>query len=69
MSDKVYETQCSQEGCEEVVPKATATKRTSSWDLLRATQAGWFTQKDGQVWCPKHVPDWVEGWRAEQREK
>lgn len=31
-----------------------------------AQKKGWFLQKDGTTWCPKHTPDWVAEWRARQ---
>jgi NTP pyrophosphatase (non-canonical NTP hydrolase) len=32
----------------------------------RAQTAGWFMQRNGDHWCPEHVPDWVEGWRERE---
>lgn len=31
---------------------------------IRAGVAGWyFSRKDGTIFCPKHVPEWVKEWR------
>lgn len=59
----VHRKKCEFEGCTETVPVAGGGERTSMWDLKRAAAEGWFIQKDGIVWCPKHVPEWVEDWR------
>ena len=37
---------------------------------IQAHEEGWFQSKaEGQDYCPAHVPDWVEGWRAKQQER
>jgi hypothetical protein len=28
----------------------------------------WFFKKNGQCWCPGHIPAWVPGWRARQED-
>lgn len=38
-----------------------ATIKNHAWGRIKAE--GWFQQKDGTVWCPTHVPEWVEAWR------
>lgn len=58
--------------CRKVVPfankkKERASGRLSKWDIIKAGEAGWFFQKDGTTWCPEHTPEWVEEWRARQR--
>lgn len=40
----------------------------SRWDDQRAQNLGWFMQRNGDVWCPNHVPDWVSAWRAKKNE-
>lgn len=50
-------TVCSHPGCERSF-------RDHRWGQTKAHGEGWFIQKDGTAWCPKHVPDWVEEWRA-----
>jgi hypothetical protein len=25
---------------------------------------GWFFSKNGSAYCPDHIPDWVDKWRA-----
>lgn len=39
----------------------------SAWSRIRASEGGWFFQRDGAVFCPAHVPEWVAQWRARQR--
>lgn len=41
----------------------------SRWDNQRAQNLGWFFQRNGDVWCPVHIPDWVAGWRSKNKEK
>jgi hypothetical protein len=48
---------CARKNCTESVPG-------SRWHMIHAQGAGWFFQKDGTSWCPRHVPRWVRGWRA-----
>lgn len=48
-------TTCSGEGCEQKIAD-------HAWGRIKAE--GWFIQKDGNVWCPDHTPEWVEEWRA-----
>lgn len=60
MSRKNPDTQrqpCAQPGCERSFP-------VHKWGQITAHREGWFHQKDGTSWCPEHVPDWVEKWRA-----
>lgn len=40
--------------------------KLTHWDSKRAQTDGWFLQKNGDVWCPEHVPEWVAEWRAKQ---
>ena len=53
---------CSVDGC-------TATFTHHYWGAVKAHDAGWFSQKDGTVYCPEHTPDWVAGWRATRNSK
>jgi len=48
-------TTCSGEGCAERLAD-------HAWGRIKAD--GWFQQKDGTIWCPEHIPDWVAEWRA-----
>jgi len=52
---------CSEAGC-------MVTHPASHWDNIKAQELGWFFQKDGRRWCPKHVPTWVAEWRAKGKE-
>lgn len=45
------------------------TTRSTKWRDIRAHDAGWFFTKDGKVYCPDHVPAWVEQWRETQTQK
>ena len=45
---------CEEEGCEAKI-------KNHSWGKIKA--AGWFFLKDGQSWCPEHIPPWVGKWR------
>lgn len=31
------------------------------------TKSGFFERKDGQVFCPDHIPAWVKEWREKKR--
>jgi hypothetical protein len=50
---------CAHSGCD-------ATFKDHHWGHIEAGNKGWFFQKNGDRWCPRHVPDWVEGWRAQR---
>ena len=52
---------CKHEGCNNKT-------KTDRWNKVRAAERGWFFQKDGSIWCPDHVPDWVASWRAKRNE-
>jgi hypothetical protein len=34
------------------------------WGQQKAQNEGWFFQKNGDTFCPEHVPAWVGPWRA-----
>lgn len=63
--------------CKTMVPFANTKKppseresgRLSKWDIIRAGEKGWFFQKDGTTYCPKHVPAWVAEWRKRKKDK
>lgn len=40
-----------------------------AWGHIHAHNQGWFEQKNGDVWCPNHIPDWVAKWRAKKLKK
>lgn len=50
----VGRTECQQEGCTESLPN-------HAWGRIKAD--GWFQMKNGQIWCPKHRPEWYASWR------
>lgn len=53
---------CADPSCVEMIPD-------HLWGRTKAYSEGWFEQKDGTIWCPAHVPDWVDAWRARQKAK
>jgi hypothetical protein len=53
---------CKEKSCQEFF-------NSSRFDAIRAKEAGWFEQKNGDVWCPAHIPDWVAGWRASKKKQ
>lgn len=53
MSDVI---RCRADGCSATIPNHKFGK----------IKSGWFEQKDGTVWCPKHTPAWVAAWRAKK---
>lgn len=48
-------TQCDAEGCK-------ARVRDHAWGVIKAD--GWFFQKNGDSWCPDHIPDWYWEWKG-----
>ena len=54
--------ECYDQWCGESFP-------SSKFGKIRASDAGWFFQKDGVAWCPAHIPEWVGPWRARKREE
>ena len=44
---------CDQTGCDEKI-------KNHKWGQIKAVD--WFFQKNGQAWCPAHVPDWYASW-------
>lgn len=51
---------CTKKGCINIF------RDRHQWDRSEAHKAGWFFQKNGDVWCPEHIPDWVNEWRAKR---
>lgn len=50
-------------------PECSWTIPDHRWARTKAHSAGAFEQKDGTIWCPEHIPDWVGAWRAKQAAK
>lgn len=46
---------CAEPGCEKSIPD-------HYWGRVKDGD-GWFQQRNGDVWCPDHIPGWVEAWR------
>jgi len=36
---------------------------SGKWGTIRAAEKGWFHGRDGNAWCPLHIPKWVKKWR------
>ena len=52
---------CSHRGCKNK-------HKNNKWANIKAiSEKGWTHQKNGDVWCPEHLPEWVEAWREEGR--
>lgn len=49
--------------CARKPPCSARVRVASKWDRIKAGDEGWFFQKDGTAWCPKHTPAWVAEWR------
>lgn len=45
----------------------TATIKSHRWAQIRASDHGWFFGRNGDVFCPEHVPDWVAAWRERRK--
>jgi hypothetical protein len=51
---------CSEPECDASIPN-------HAWGKIKEG-ADWFFPMDGSAaWCPKHLPDWVEGWRGKRK--
>lgn len=37
------------------------------WGSIAAGDKGWFCQKNGDCWCPEHIPSWVAEWKARMK--
>lgn len=48
-------------------PDCSSSMKTHAWGFIKANDAGWFIQKNGDCWCPEHIPEWVALWRAKKR--
>lgn len=42
--------------------------KAHAWGYIKANDAGWFLQRNGDCWCPEHIPDWVSKWREKMKE-
>lgn len=51
---------CTDSACEKSI-------RLHMWGKAEAYAEGWFFQKNGDLWCPDHLPDWVSKWRAKKK--
>lgn len=47
-----------------IFPNCLRTYKRHKWGVIKAHNEGWFFQKNGDVYCPEHVPEWVAKWRA-----
>jgi hypothetical protein len=54
--------ECAEEGCSEFFA-------SHRWGATLAHGDGWLIQKNGDSWCPDHLPAWVAKWRAKNKRK
>jgi hypothetical protein len=47
-------------------PECAESYAAHHWGAVKAADEGWFLQRDGTAWCPKHNPPWVADWRKRQ---
>lgn len=47
---------CGMPNCEESYPD-------HRWGKTKAHDAGWFFSRNGNSFCPKHAPAWLDYWR------
>lgn len=62
MSHVMGRQRCSHDGCENSFAP-------HKWGNMEAQRLGWFLQRNGDAWCPDHIPDWVAEWRKKKEEK
>lgn len=41
--------------------------KAHAWGWIKAGGDGWFFQKNGDCWCPDHIPEWVSAWREKRK--
>ena len=51
---------CCIEGC-------TAFIQNHKWGKIHSSD--WFFMKDGKSYCPDHIPDWYESWKARKEQE
>lgn len=52
---------CDGPGCEAAVPN-------HRWGRIKEGET-WLFQKNGDSWCPEHLPEWYPAWKAKQQAK
>lgn len=60
LNPHIMDKECAHPGCP-------AAFRDHAWGATKAHKDGWFHGKDGNSFCPEHVPEWVEAWRARRK--
>lgn len=59
--DASWNKNCAEKECTSSFP---AHKRGT----MEAGRLGWFHQRNGDSWCPTHIPEWVVAeWRAKKK--
>lgn len=58
-NDPAHQIHCAQPDCEAWI-------RNHAWDKIKK---GWFFLKNGEAFCPDHIPSWVAAWRAKKARK
>lgn len=57
MMDQNFHLNCEEPGCVNWIPD-------DQWRKIKAE--GWFQMKDGTIFCPEHIPEWVAEWRKKR---
>lgn len=47
--------------------RCSATIKNHYWGKVKAED--WFHGRNGESFCPKHIPEWVAAWRAKKAGK
>lgn len=48
-------------------PTCDKTKPDADWAHRTPEGEGWFDQRNGDSWCPEHIPAWYTAWKAKKR--
>jgi len=48
-------------------PSCSMFVKAHAWGYIKANDAGWFFQRNGDCWCPDHIPEWVPAWREKMK--
>lgn len=43
--------------------------KANCWGFIRGHDDGWFLKKNGDCWCPQHIPEWVTTWKANKERR
>lgn len=48
------------------IPNCPAKIKDHAWGHIQASD-WFFSQKEDRAFCPDHIPEWVEAWRARKK--